>query len=218
MQVLESKQYSNFVNSINSEQTRRQYEYSLTQFLKHYQIDMDSFLGLSQKEYKYNSACTTSIGIDPGFGSSKFAITVLQYEDSIIKVLYAKQWDRPSYEDMINQVVRLKFEYNPTKIYIDSANPDFIKSVKIQFRDNPDYESVIEQANHEKVDYEYRMQVIPVSFSQHGKDLLGRYQYFVSKGLFSIPSTFADLIMDMRTASYLDNGNLDKKASWFKDI
>jgi hypothetical protein len=167
---------------------------------------------ISPNEYKYNPACSVSIGIDPGFGSSKFAITVLQYEDSIIKVLYAKQWDRPSYEDMINQVVRLKFEYNPTKIYIDSANPDFIKSVKIQFRDNPDFESVIEQANHEKVDYEYRMQVIPVSFSQHGKDLLGRYQYFVSKGLFSVPSTFADLIMDMRTASYLDNGNLDRKA------
>jgi integrase len=50
MQILESKQYSNFVNSINSEQTRRQYEYSLTQFLKHYQIGLDSFLGLSQKE------------------------------------------------------------------------------------------------------------------------------------------------------------------------
>lgn len=141
MQVLESKQYSNFVNSINSEQIRRQYEHSLTQFLKHYQIDLDSFLGLSQKEMS-----------------------------------------------------------------------DFIKSLKIQFRDNPDYESVIEQANREKIDYEYRMQVIPISFSQYGKELLGRFQYFVSKGLFSVPSIFADLIMDMRTASYLDNGNLDKKA------
>lgn len=50
MQVLESKQYSNFINSTNSEQTRRQYEYSLTRFLKHYQMDLDSFLGLSQKE------------------------------------------------------------------------------------------------------------------------------------------------------------------------
>lgn len=38
------------MNSINSEQTRRQYEYSLTQFLKHYQIDLDSFLRLSQQE------------------------------------------------------------------------------------------------------------------------------------------------------------------------
>jgi hypothetical protein len=166
---------------------------------------------ISPKEYKYNSACSVSIGIDPGFGSSKFAITVLQYEDSIIKVLYAKQWDRPSYEDMINQVVKLTHEYNPTKIYVDSANPDFIKSVKIQFRDNPDYESVIEQANHENIDPEYRMLVCPVAFSQYGKELLGRFQYFVSKGWFSVPSTFDELTMDMRTASYLDNGNLDKK-------
>jgi len=30
MQLLESKQYSDFVNSINSDQTRRQYEYSNT--------------------------------------------------------------------------------------------------------------------------------------------------------------------------------------------
>ena len=56
------------------------------------------------------------------------------------------------------------------------------------------------------------MHVIPLAFSQYGKELLGRFQYFVSKGLFSVPSTFADLIMDMRTASYLDKGNLDKKA------
>ena len=50
MQVLESKQYSNFVNSINSDQTRRQYEYTLLQILKHYHIDLDSFRGLSQNE------------------------------------------------------------------------------------------------------------------------------------------------------------------------
>jgi hypothetical protein len=166
---------------------------------------------ISPKEHKYNHSCTTSIGIDPGFGSSKFAITALQYEDAILKVLYAKQFERASYEDMINLVVRLKYEYKPTKIYVDGANPDLIKSLKIQFRDNPDFESVIEQANREKIDYECRMDVIPVSFSQYGKELLGRFRYFVSKGWFSVPSTFSDLIMDMRTASYLDNGNLDKK-------
>jgi hypothetical protein len=151
------------------------------------------------------------MGVDPGFGSSKFALTILQYEDNKIKVLYAKQWDRPSYEQMINEVTKLRYQYKPTKVYVDGANPDFIKSLKIQFNENPDYESVIEMANHDKADYEYRMDVIPVSFSQYGKELLGRFQYFVSKGLFSVPSIFADLIMDMRTASYLDNGNLDKK-------
>ena len=49
MQVTTSK-YDNFVNSINSEQTKDQYEYSLAQFLKHCQIDLDSFLRLSQQE------------------------------------------------------------------------------------------------------------------------------------------------------------------------
>jgi hypothetical protein len=42
--------YSNFVNSINSEQTRHEYEYCLSRFLKHYQVNLDSFIRLSQKE------------------------------------------------------------------------------------------------------------------------------------------------------------------------
>lgn len=167
---------------------------------------------ISSKEYKYNPACTTSIGVDVGMGSSKTAITVLQYEDSLIKVLYASQFDRPSYEEMISLVVKLRYQYRPTKIFIDSANPDFIRSVKIQLQETSDFERIIEQANLEKVDPEYRMHVIPIAFSQWGKELLGRFQYFVSKGWFKVPSTFTDIIMDMRTASYLDNGNLDKKA------
>jgi hypothetical protein len=55
------------------------------------------------------------------------------------------------------------------------------------------------------------MFVCPVAFSQYGKELLGRFQYFVSKGWFSVPRSMSDLIMDMRTASYQDSGNLDKK-------
>lgn len=50
MQVLESKQYSNFVNSINSEKTRFQYEYCLSKFLKYCGIDLETFLKLSQQE------------------------------------------------------------------------------------------------------------------------------------------------------------------------
>jgi integrase len=52
MQVLDeqTKAYSNFVNSINSDQTRRLYEYSLSQFLKYYNLDLDSFLRLPQQD------------------------------------------------------------------------------------------------------------------------------------------------------------------------
>jgi hypothetical protein len=42
--------YDNFVNSINSEETKEQYEYCLTQFLKYCQMNLDSFLKLPQDE------------------------------------------------------------------------------------------------------------------------------------------------------------------------
>ena len=42
--------YDNFVNSINSEQTKEQYEYCLKQFLKFCQMDLDSFLKLPKDE------------------------------------------------------------------------------------------------------------------------------------------------------------------------
>lgn len=46
----ESNAYSNFVNSINSDQTRRIYEYALSLFLKYYQTDLGSFLRLDRQE------------------------------------------------------------------------------------------------------------------------------------------------------------------------
>jgi integrase len=42
--------YDNFVNSINSDQTKEQYEYCLAQFLKYCQMNLDSFLKLPQDE------------------------------------------------------------------------------------------------------------------------------------------------------------------------
>jgi integrase len=50
MQVVRNEAYSNFIDSINSDQTRQVYEYSLSQFLKHYETDLNSFLKLSQQE------------------------------------------------------------------------------------------------------------------------------------------------------------------------
>lgn len=52
-----SEAYSNFVNSINSDQTRQIYEYSLSQFLKYYKLDLDSFLRISAQEI---SNCITA--------------------------------------------------------------------------------------------------------------------------------------------------------------
>src|SRR4029079_678517 len=50
MQVVKNEAYSNFVDSINSDQTRQVYQYTLSQFLKHYDMNLNSFLKLSQQE------------------------------------------------------------------------------------------------------------------------------------------------------------------------
>ena len=42
--------HDNFVNSINSAETKEQYEYCLTQFLKYCQLNLDAFLKLPQDE------------------------------------------------------------------------------------------------------------------------------------------------------------------------
>jgi len=112
---------------------------------------------------------------------------------------------------MIQLCAELRYRYQPHKIYVDSSKPDFIKSLKIQFRENTNYEAVIEQSNRHKVDYEYRMYVVPVSFNEYGKLLLGRFQQIVSMGWFSISrEEHKDLVTQMRMAKFKDNGNLDK--------
>jgi len=55
------------------------------------------------------------------------------------------------------------------------------------------------------------MYVIPVSFNEWGKELLGRYQHVVSKKWFAISNIeHKELVTQMRQARYQDNGNLDK--------
>lgn len=94
---------------------------------------------------------------------------------------------------------------------MDGAKPDFIKSLKTQFNEYTEYQKIIEQANHEKIDPEYRMFVIPVNFNEYGKELLGRFQHVVSRKWLSVSNIqHKELVTQMRMARFKDTGNLDK--------
>ena len=62
-----------------------------------------------------------SMGIDPGFGSSPFGIVVSQLSDNKVQVLFSDEFDKPSQEDMLSNVLQRKSRYNPIKIYIDGT-------------------------------------------------------------------------------------------------
>lgn len=83
------------------------------------------------------------MGIDPGSGSSPFGIVIVQFSDGVLQVLYADEFERPRYQDMISRVADHYQEFTNIKnIFGDAANPESISSLKrevAQERDNWTY-------------------------------------------------------------------------------
>jgi hypothetical protein len=120
---------------------------------------------------------------------------------------------------MLSKVLQLKSKYNPTKIYVDGANPAFIRSLKLNIGERADYDKVIEQANHDKIDVDYLMKVIPVPFNQEHKGMLGHSKILLEEGYLAIDGKkFDKLITALRTAVEKGDGVLDKEATSYDDI
>jgi hypothetical protein len=166
-----------------------------------------------------NPVAVKSMGIDPAWGSSAFGIVVTQFVDGKVQVLYAEEFERPDYNEMLKKTLELICKYDPTKIWIDGANPSFIRSLKINIGGNEEveYEQAISRYKQMKVDYGQNMKVIPVNFSSEHKSMLGHTKMLLEDGLISIDSGFDKLITSLRTA--VDNeGKLDKEATSYDDI
>jgi hypothetical protein len=158
-----------------------------------------------------------SMGIDPAWGSSAFVIVITQWVDNHIQILHAEEYQRPDYNEMLNVVWKLLKKFNINKVYIDGANPSFIRSLKVQIDERPDYEFYIERANKTKRGLWEYMDVIPVHFSTEHKDMLAHCKIKVEKELVAINPRFDKLITALRTA--VDNeGSLDKEATSYDDI
>jgi hypothetical protein len=86
---------------------------------------------------------TRSMGIDPAWGSSAFGIVVTEWADGIVQIMHAEEYHRPDYNEMLSLVYGLISKYQIDKVYIDGANPSFIKSLKLQIGEEADYDKVI---------------------------------------------------------------------------
>ena len=62
-----------------------------------------------------NKMSPKSIGIDPGWGSSPFGIVITQMTDDQIHVLYAEQFERPDFNEMLSKVWSLMTEFELSK-------------------------------------------------------------------------------------------------------
>jgi terminase large subunit-like protein len=163
-----------------------------------------------------------SMGIDPAWGSSAFGIVVTQWIDNHIQILHAEEYHRPDYNEMLSTVYGLMSKYQVDKVYIDGANPSFIRSVKLQIGEDPDYDKVIARYKAEGFGVENAtkdMRIVPVNFNKEHKAMLGHCKMILEKdgGHIAINAKFDKLITALRTA--VDNdGTLDKESTSYNDI
>jgi hypothetical protein len=155
--------------------------------------------------------CPKSIGIDPSYGSSKFAIVVSQFMDGRIQVLYANEFDRPDPMEMERLAIDLTHQYglfeNNTQngqVIVDGANVNFIKYMKMMLNENTHYED-------EKEDDHKFKRVRPINFGTTHRKLLSNMIELISKGYVAIDARFEDLLNQLRIAQMDANLSLIKK-------
>jgi len=169
-----------------------------------------------------------SIGVDAGFGSSKFAICVTELVPGnekkgitqCVRVIYADEFERPSFTEMIDKILMLYCNYVCDKIYVDASNPEIITGIKAGLNERTDYERHIAnlETSHPKyLNLATFMNVIPKSFSTSGREMLGHTKHYLDNNWLAIHPKFHKLIIALRTAVATD-GLLDKQATAHNDI
>ena len=66
-----------------------------------------------------------------------------------VQIMHAEEYHRPDYNEMLSLVYELISKYQIDKVYIDGANPSFIKSLKLQIGEEADYDKVIARCRSE---------------------------------------------------------------------
>src|SRR5918911_4919976 len=106
--------------------------------------------------------------------------------------------------------------------YIDGANPSFIRSLKLQIGEDPNYLEQIARSKSEGLTEDQalrNMKIIPVNFNKESKPMLGHCKLILEDegGRIAINPVFDKLVTALRTA--VDNdGVLDKEATSYNDI
>jgi hypothetical protein len=130
--------------------------------------------------------------------------TEIAHADGIVQIMYAEEYHRPDYNEMLSAAYGLMSKYDIDKVYIDGANPSFIKSLKLQIGEDPDYDKVIARYRSEGLgDATKDMRIVPVNFKSEHKAMLGHCKMLLGKdgGKIAInPSGFDKLITSLRTA------------------
>ncbi len=160
-----------------------------------------------------------SMGLDEGFGSSKFGVCITQAKHNCIETVYAREFERQNPSDVIKLAWELAHRYNVKKIFIDGSNPGYIRDLKRRFGEPQNYETLMAQIIGQQYEPAHYMKIVPVNFNKKGREMIAHAQYFMARGELAIPeSHFEDLAVQIRSATDDGKGGLDKKSYGTMDL
>jgi hypothetical protein len=165
-----------------------------------------------------------AIGVDVGFGHSKFSISMVSIMDEKIHVVYCKEWQNPDEDWVIQKILDLRRQTgNPkqTKVYVDASAVPFIKRLKGALGERTDYQNFTEELKKRKLirsedqrEIIYYMRAIPIPFSPKNRvSMISNLYTFLSRGDLVIhPSKFPVLVSALQSARNVPNNRfaLDK--------
>jgi hypothetical protein len=178
-----------------------------------------------------NAYTQKSVGLDPGFGSSNFGVCITELVDGLVNVIRAEEYPRPDFNQMILTTVKLVNEYdikfdNRCRIFVDGANPSFIRALKERVDEDSKSEQQIsfyKKSYPSVYDLQFLQQnmfVIPVPFAKYHKDMLAHSKELLEyrNGYMSTNPRFTKTITALRTAGENGEGVLDKEATRDDDL
>ena len=167
------------------------------------------------------------IGVDAGFGSSKFATVLLCIMESRVCVIESIELEREEFNVCIDTVTNLMVKYDltrdNTKIFIDGSAPSVVTAIKTSYiiDEPPDYLDLV--AHRKKTsklrDPYYDMTVVPVNFNTAEKKamLINLKDIVDSQNLVLDLERHANIVLALRTAQATDM-ILDKAATQSDDV
>jgi hypothetical protein len=178
-----------------------------------------------------NSYTSKSVGLDPGFGSSAFGVCITELVDGMVNVLHAEEYPRPDFNEMIETTIQLLLKYKTTfegrsRIFVDGANPSFIRALKTRVSEDDDYENMIDHLKHSYgsnfnlQSLIFNMFVVPIAFNKEHRNMLVYAKKLMEygNGVVAINPKHTKLITALRTAVEKGEGTLDKEATSHDDV
>jgi len=175
------------------------------------QVDNCIQLAEPLEEIPISQYTLKTVGIDPGFSSSKTAVVMLEHlkdHDKII-VRYAEEFHKGDPNAIADLLFDLHAKYLNTYFLIDGSNRAMVKLLKIKFNESLNWEPGDVSPD--------TMKVLPVNFQTDHKQMLSHLHLMITKNYLAIPAKYDKLIISLRTA-WAKELSLDKDQTSYNDL